>query len=438
MPLTKKPILYFNAIIQALPALLLSACALSARGDGSGGSRTLPPWEEGYLDIHHISVAGDAAYFVFPDGTTMLFDAGGSDKERFDKAVAPLVAAPIRPDASKREGEWLVDYIQNVAPARGRNMLDYAVISHFHGDHFGVWRDNAPVSQNGTHRLSGITDVAEMLTISTLIDRGFPSYDYPVDLRATATDRKRNLGNYLDFIESRAARGLNTESLRAGVSDQIRLRNRPERYPGFEVRNIKTNGTAWRGVGDETEELFTPAEIVTADGSFNENPLSLALRISYGPFDYFTGGDMTGVSGGDFPDWFDVETPIAPVIGEVDVFSLNHHGVRDANNDVFISTLKPQIFILQGRTTDHPGQEVAHRMISENLYEGERSIFATYLHDQTKAVYGPWFLDKLVSDRGHVVIRVFDRGRSFFVYVLDDLEPGANVIAEFGPYTSRN
>ncbi|MCZ6693934.1 MAG: hypothetical protein O6939_08525, partial [Bacteroidetes bacterium] len=40
----------------------------------------LPRWQDGYMDIHHINTGmGDCTFFVFPDGTTMLFDAGEMD-----------------------------------------------------------------------------------------------------------------------------------------------------------------------------------------------------------------------------------------------------------------------------------------------------------------------------------------------------------------------
>ena len=39
--------------------------------------KPLPAWQEGYLDLHHINTGrGNCAYYIFPDGTTMLFDAG--------------------------------------------------------------------------------------------------------------------------------------------------------------------------------------------------------------------------------------------------------------------------------------------------------------------------------------------------------------------------
>ena len=60
---------------------------------------------------------------------------------------------------------------------------------------------------------------------------------------------------------------------------------------------------------------------------YNENTLSLALKVSYGKFDYFTGGDMTGLQGFGLPIWFDMETPVAKVVGKIEALSLNHHGV---------------------------------------------------------------------------------------------------------------
>ena len=37
----------------------------------------LSTWERGYMDIHHVNTGcGECAYIIFPDGTTMLIDAG--------------------------------------------------------------------------------------------------------------------------------------------------------------------------------------------------------------------------------------------------------------------------------------------------------------------------------------------------------------------------
>jgi len=57
----------------ALSVITLSGLAQVKVGD------TLPSWSEGYLDIHHINTGkGEAAFFMLPDGTTMLVDAGAT------------------------------------------------------------------------------------------------------------------------------------------------------------------------------------------------------------------------------------------------------------------------------------------------------------------------------------------------------------------------
>ena len=142
---------------------------------------------------------------------------------------------------------------------------------------------------------------------------------------------------------------------------------------------------------------------------YNENPLSLALKISYGKFDYFTGGDMTGLQGFGLPFWFDMETPTAKVVGKVEVLTLNHHGVRDASNDFFSENSGASSncsTIMEFERSNHPGEEVLHRIISPYIYSGRRDIFATYIHEETSATYGRWLEENYQAKRGHVVIKV--------------------------------
>ena len=65
------------------PGLVLFACfaaAASAAVTPKAG-QPLPRWQRGMLDIHQINTGtGDAAFFIFPDGTTMLLDAAGVNR----------------------------------------------------------------------------------------------------------------------------------------------------------------------------------------------------------------------------------------------------------------------------------------------------------------------------------------------------------------------
>jgi hypothetical protein len=224
--------------------------------------------------------------------------------------------------------------------------------------------------------------------------------------------------------------------LQAGSNRQIVLKNTPNKYSTFQVRNVKANGTIWTGSGDETFTYF-PADTVLQNGKFNENPLSLGLKISYGKFDYFTGGDMTGMQGFGLPWWFDVETPVAKAVGQVEATTMNHHGNRDAMNENFVKTLAPQVAVQQVWCSDHPGQEVFHRLASTALYPGARDLFATGMHEETTVTYGPWFKNAYRSMQGHVVIRVLPGGNTYYVYTLNDTTTTRTVTGKYGPYTAR-
>ena len=86
-------------------------------------------WRPGELDIHFIHTGvGEQTFFIFPDGTTMLLDCGDTHHAKYMKDVPPM------PDASRYGGEWVSRYIQRLIPQRE---IDYAMVSHWHGDHCG-------------------------------------------------------------------------------------------------------------------------------------------------------------------------------------------------------------------------------------------------------------------------------------------------------------
>lgn len=396
---------------------------------------TFPEWEMGYFDIHHINTGrGDTTYFIFPDGTEMLFDVGDLGLDSLPKHP-PLKVAPARPNNSKTPGEWVADYIKQVRPQNKKLLIDYVAISHFHSDHYGNAETRTKKSKSGNFIKTGITELGDIIPISTIIDRAYPNYNIPVDL---SEYYGKTFKNYLAFIKEKTAiENLRVEALIPGSNSQIAQNYHKEKYPLFHVKNIKSNGTIWSGKNNETFEYLVPAETVDENGKFNDNPLSLALEFSYGKFDYFTGGDMTGLQGFGLPTWFDVETPVAKVVGQVDALTLNHHGNRDATNENFLKGLAPQTIVQQAWVSDHPGGEVSHRMASKAIYPGERQIFSTNMAEETKVAIGPWLIQAYTSFEGHVVIRVLPGGASYKVYVLNDSQETPTVKAVYGPYQSN-
>ncbi|WP_411029734.1 ComEC/Rec2 family competence protein [Spongiimicrobium sp. 3-5] len=381
-----------------------------------GITEAFSPWQEGYLDIHHINTGnGDCSFMVFPDGTTMLFDAGIIDKGKFEEKYAPLKATSTVPSDSLSAAAWIANYIKRMASEDSKAQIDYALVSHFHSDHYG-----------------SLPDLARMVPVRKIIDRNYPDLNFPFDLRKKLAEDEF-FQNYLSLISNKK---IAAEALDVGSDSQIYLVNDKRSYPNFKVRNVKSNATIWTGHNNETIEFFKATEMTDFyKGGYNENPLSLALKISYGKFDYFTGGDNTGLQGFGLPYWFDVETPMAKGVGKVEVVTLNHHSNRDATNEFFVRTLDPKVVVQQSWCSDHPGQEVYQRLIYKDDKMEERDIFATNMHPETLVTYGPWFKDNYKSMRGHIVIRVNPGGEKYKVFILN--EATMQITQEYGPYSSK-
>lgn len=406
-------------------ALLLSLFPFfSASPEAQDVGEPLPPWTTGTLDIHHINTAmGDSTFLVLPDGTTLLVDAGAAPRRPGARGTPP------RPNGSRAPGEWIARYIEHMLTPESSSGLDYGFLTHFHADHMGALFPDSKVSASHQYTLTGITDVGERARIGKMLDRGWPDYDFPRPL----TDAM--MQNYRAFLKWQVEHnGMEVERLQPGRNDQIVLTRAPTEYPNFEVRNIAANGEIWTGVGTETRSRFPRGweQLPDADQP-TENMCSMAIRVSYGPFDYYTGGDMPGIPDEGAPSWHDIETPVAQAVGPVEVALLNHHGYLDSTNAFFVSALRPRTIIIPVRDATHPGSRVVRRLYSTRLYPGPRGVFATNLIAASRAVIGPLY-DNFKSTQGHILVRVAPGGKEYRVIILDDTAETYKVIAVHGPY----
>ncbi len=419
-PKSKRPVFIQRSSSISLFFLVLFAAQAWAQAPGM----VLPPWVPGTLDIHQISTGrGNSALFILPDGTTMLVDAGaqvGSNPR--------WVAA--RPNDSRTPGEWIVRYVRQMLGHETPAKLDYVMLTHFHSDHMGQVSENAKPSKSGQYKLTGVTEVGEQIPIGKLLDRGWPDYQFPAPLEDPM------VRNYRAFVKWQSERnGLRIERFQPGRNDQIVLLRKPGQYPNFGIRNVMANGEVWTGVGTATRQQFPVLRDVPLEDRPTENMCSAGLRLSYGKFDYFTGGDIPGIPFEGFPLWHDVETPVAQVVGPVEASILNHHGYIDSQNAFFIGALRPRVWVLNVWESAHPTGRVYHRLQSTRIYPGPRDIFATNMHEANRTVVVG--LDKLASDHGHIVIRVAPGGDTFKVLILDDSAESYKVTAVHGPYESR-
>jgi len=389
------------------------------------------------FDIHHISTGrGNATFMVFPDGTTMMFDAG----EISDTHPRTLSDRNSRlyPDSSKQAYEWLIQYITEFSPFE-KPQIDYGVISHFHDDHFGEWDTQKKKSAQGNYVLTGFTGVGDIIPIKKMSDRG---HSMPINLRSEVFQKRfendeyhivQSLNNYLSFLEVQKKKGMLYDSIVAGANDQFILTREPESFPQWEIRNIASGGKVATGYKNRESVHVFPENYYPG-----ENPLSVCLKFRYGKFDYFTGGDVSGIDEFGAPDFKSMEAQIAALIGAVDVATLNHHGNRDSQQGFYVRTLRPRVWIQQTWSSDHPGHDVLRRIMSNTIYPGPRDLFATDMLEPNINVIGDSFVNRAYkATKGHVVIRVQPGGDQYSVYVLNNSSTDKSILSEHGPYQSR-
>lgn len=81
--------------------------------------------------------------------------------------------------------------------------------------------------------------------------------------------------------------------------------------------------------------------ITTSTSAQEENSNSIGVKLEYGNFDMWIGGDLTGGGGGTS----DVEGPAGPFVGNLDVYVADHHGSSTSSNAAWITATQPELAI---------------------------------------------------------------------------------------------
>ena len=388
-------------------AAAAGVCGSASASDAVAGD-VLPAWSSGIFDIHHIDTArGNSTLLIFPDGTTMMIDAG---------AVVTAAAGtinPARPNGSRRPGEWLGRYALAHAPSP---QIDYFLATHLHNDH-----------------IDGLADVDTLIPIGTFLDRGFPHYAANQRPPAGASVEK-----YFDLLRSRAAAGKRVEAVVVGSTRQIVPRDESASRTHFSARTLCANGNVWnRATGKVDAFLAGLPSSQSAHGY--ENNFSVATRFEYGPFSYFNGGDLNCDTFDGRSPALDTETPAVRSAGRTEVALADHHGYFDACGPAFTKALDAQAYVIPAWDIGHPGSAQMQRMLGawDDAYsDARRDVFSLELLPQN-ALLNRRFAGQLKSQSGHVVIRVAPGGRTYMIYTIDSTLERGHITGVFGPYTSR-
>lgn len=414
-----------------IAALILNTNSAHALKKAKTG-KPIPAWKEGYLDIHFINTGtGESTFIIMPDGTQMLVDMAGAV---LTPEEDPMWIKPL-PDDSRRPGEWINRYIARCMKWTGNEKLDYVSITHWHGDHMGNCPERLPKSTKGNWKAMSVTDVLDGNKVGKLVDRAYPDYQYPRDVRENIP-----MVNYLKCARWHVATGtMKMERFVPGSDRQFSMLYDAEAYPLFKIQNISVNGQVWTGKGLETVSAFPDQATFSGAGkpkdpSPAENNLSSVFKISYGKFDYYGGGDSSH-NGADYFDWKDVETPIADVVGCVEVMKANHHGSKDANNEYIVRTLSPQTVIINVWRNVQPTGGI-RKYLGPEVNGGKTDLFMTNLLPETEDSFGE-DMARVLSKQGHIVVRVSPGGDSYSIIVLRDSDESMKVKGVHGPYYCR-
>ena len=390
-----------------------------AESDAEVG-QPLPVWSEGSLDIHFInSGRGECTFYILPDGTTLLVDAG-------EIVVSDGTEVPQRPNANTRPYSVYANYIRHFMP-EGHTSIDWCAPSHFHIDHIGSSAAATETSPAG-YRLSGLMALYNEVPFDHVLDMGYP--DYGADTTIPAMDGEL-ADDWQTFVAWAVAnKGMTANRFQVGET-QITLQYAPDSYTGFRIFNIVANGYAWN-----LDSSTGKGAIVNAKAD-KGNPASCGFHLSYGKFDYMACGDLTSGPQNRVAYYYRDFIPQ----GGLEVFKAHHHLSSNAwGSQMQSCEFSPQVIINHSFYNSQPDiallTSILDGTFTGHAYSWTKDLFTTNVHPETLVANADLF-QRLGGYNGHIVVRVAPGGDEFYVYVLDDTDFNYKVKSIHGPYRSK-